>query len=260
MPEHDRPTWQLPPGVSRATWDYVHHPAIADDYDDYFAFNSLFEHDGRVLAQNLQPPGLVADLGCGTGRALLPLVRNGHHGLAIDLSAHMLRIVRDKAKQEALPIHCVQANLVELDFLAENSVDHAMCLFSTLGMIRGRVNRRRALAHFRRILKQGGRLVLHVHNYWYNLRDPLGPYWLLKNLMSAPLSREVEIGDKWFPYRGLPSMYLHVFRRRELAADLRDAGFHIVERIPLGTPRREPLRQAWFMEWFRANGWIIVCQ
>ena len=260
MADHNRPSWQLPPGVTRATWDYVNHPSIADDYDDYFAFNSLFEHDERVLAENFQPLGLVADLGCGTGRALMPLVRAGHRGLAIDLSEHMLRIVREKTKLEKLPIDCVNANLVELDCIGDCTVDHAMCLFSTLGMIRGRRNRRRALMHFRRILKPGGRFVLHVHNYWYNLRDPLGPIWLMKNLVTAPFSREVEIGDKWFPYRGLPSMFLHVFRRRELAADLRSAGFQIVKRIPLGTPRREALTRPWFFEWFRANGWIVVCE
>lgn len=260
MPEHDRPSWQLPPGVSRATWDYVHHPAIADDYDDYFAFNSLFEHDERVLAEHFQPLGVVADLGCGTGRALVPLVRAGHRGLAVDLSAHMLRVVRDKAALENLPIQCVLANLVELDCLADHSVDHAMCLFSTLGMIRGRENRRKALVHFRRIIKPGGRFVLHVHNYWYNLRDPKGPFWLVKNLFAAPFSRDIEIGDKWFPYRGLPSMFLHVFRWQELATDLQRAGFAVVKRIPLDTPRREALKRPWFMEWFRANGWIVVCE
>jgi SAM-dependent methyltransferase len=260
MTEHDRPSWQLPPGVSRATWDYVHHTGIADDYDEYFAFNSLFEHDERVLAEYFQPLGVVADLGCGTGRALVPLVRAGHQGLAVDLSAHMLRIVREKAGLEKLPIECVLANLVELDCLADNSVDHAMCLFSTLGMIRGRANRRQALAHFRRILNPGGRFVLHVHNYWYNLRDPAGPFWLVKNLFTAPFSRDVEIGDKWYPYRGLPSMFLHVFRWRELAADLHGTGFTIVQQIALDTPRREVLTYPWFLPWLRANGWIVVCE
>ena len=74
MTRPDRPTWQLPPGVSRGLWDYVHTPHIADDYDDYFAFNSLFETDGAVLNRHFDRPGLVADLGCGTGRALVPLV------------------------------------------------------------------------------------------------------------------------------------------------------------------------------------------
>ncbi len=258
MTSPNRPTWQLPPGVSRGTWDYFHASHIADDYDDYFAFNSLFEFDQAVLRRQFDRPGLIADLGCGTGRALVPLVRDGHRGLAIDLSEHMLRIVREKAAEESLPIECLRANLVELDGVADAAVDYAMCMFSTLGMIRGRANRRRALAHARRILKPGGRLVLHVHNYWYNLRDPEGPLWVLGNLLQTPLSRELEVGDRWFPYRGLPSMFLHVFRWRELAADLRSAGFRIVERIALDAQRRHALERPWLLGPLRTNGWIVT--
>jgi SAM-dependent methyltransferase len=260
MTRPDRPTWQLPPGVSRGLWDYVHTPHIADDYDEYFAFNTLFETDGAVLRRHFDPPGLVADLGCGTGRALVPLVKSGHRGLAIDLSEHMLRVVQAKADDEGLSIECVRANLVELDAIADQSVDYAMCLFSTLGMIRGRANRRRALTHVRRILKPGGRFVLHVHNYWFNLRDPEGPWWVLTNLVRAGVRRDVEIGDRWYPYRGLPSMFLHVFRWRELAADLHAAGFRIVERIALDAPRRSPLRRPWLLGPLRTNGWIVTCQ
>jgi len=260
MTRPDRPTWQLPPGVSRGLWDYVHAPHIAEDYDDYFAFNSLFATDQAVLRRQFERPGLVADLGCGTGRALVPLVRAGHRGLAVDLSEHMLRIVRNKADAENLPIDCVRANLVQLDAIADRSVDYAMCLFSTLGMIRGRENRRRVLGHSRRILKPGGRMVLHVHNYWFNLRDPDGPWWVLTNLIRATFRREVEIGDRWFPYRGLPSMFLHVFRWRELAADLRAAGFSIVERIALDAARRKPLNRPWLLGPLRTNGWIVACE
>ena len=99
------PHWQLPPGVSRGSWDYIRSPHIAEQYDEFFAENRLFEFDERELARILPSHGLVADLGCGTGRALLPLVRRGMQGLAIDLSAEMLAIVAEKAEAEDLPIH-----------------------------------------------------------------------------------------------------------------------------------------------------------
>jgi SAM-dependent methyltransferase len=260
MSRPDRPAWQLPPGVPRGAWDYVHASHIADDYDGYFAGNPLFETDGAVLRRHFDRPGVVVDLGCGTGRALLPLIREGHRGVAVDLSRHMLRIVREKVAAENLPVECLQANLCQLDCLADGAADYAMCLFSTLGMIRGRLHRRFALGHFRRILRPGGKLVLHVHNYWFNLRDPGGPFWLLKNLATAPLSRDVEVGDKWFLYRGLPSMFLHVFRWRELAADLRSVGLRVVEKIPLDVSRRRPLARPWLLGPLRTNGWIVVCQ
>jgi hypothetical protein len=92
------------------------------------------------------------------------------------------------------------------------------------------------------------------------LRDPDGPWWVVKNLVSATMRRDMEIGDRWYPYRGLPSMFLHVFRWRELAADVSQAGFRITERISLDAPRREALRRPWLFGPLRTNGWIVTCE
>jgi ubiquinone/menaquinone biosynthesis C-methylase UbiE len=254
------PHWQLPPGVSHGTWEYAHRESIADDYDDYFASNSLFEFDQALLAEEFQPPGLVADLGCGTARALVPLVQAGHRGLAIDLSDPMLTIVEEKAADGELDIECLQANLVELTsaLVADQSVDYAMCMFSTLGMIRGHANREQVLANTFRMLKPGGKFVVHVHNFWFNLRDPGGPWWVVSNLVQAAMRRNLEAGDKYFLYRGVPDMYLHVFRPRELRRLFQGAGFRIRRWVPLEVTRRHALKHPWLLESLRANGWIVV--
>jgi ubiquinone/menaquinone biosynthesis C-methylase UbiE len=240
-------------------WDYVRSRDIAEDYDEFFAFNTLFEFDEQVLARHFTPPGVVIDLGCGTARALVPLTRRGFEGIAVDLSERMLQIVREKAASEGLPIECVQANLVELDAVPDDAADYAMCLFSTLGMIHGRGNRRRALRHARRILKPGGVFVIHAHNFWFNLFDPGGPWWVLGSLLRSTFRADVERGDKYFPYRGVPNMYLHVFTCRELKQDLKRTGFRVREIIPLDTSRQKRLANAWFAGGIRANGWIVVC-
>jgi hypothetical protein len=112
----------------------------------------------------------------------------------------------------------------------------------------------------RLILKPGGLFVLHIHNFWYNLFDPEGPWWVLKSIAQAPFRREFEIGDKQFDYRGIPQMYLHVFRRCEVLRLLRDTGFRVRELIPLDYRRSGRLRFAWWMGNVRANGWIVVCE
>lgn len=256
------PHWRLPPGVSHGTWEYTQRASIADDYDDYFAFNSLFEFDQALLSKEFATPGLVADLGCGTARALTPLVKAGHRGLAIDLSDAMLTIVEEKAADENLDITCLQANLVELnkDLVADGSVDYAMCMFSTLGMIRGSTNRQRVMENAFRMLRPGGLFVVHVHNLWFNLRDPGGPWWVLKNLLTAPLSKQLEVGDKYFPYRGVPDMFLHVFCRGELRRLFTNADFAIRRWAPLEVTRRHALPCPWLFESLRANGWIVVGQ
>ena len=259
MPSARRPEWQLPPGVSRGVWQYTQADHIADQYDTYFAGNRLFEFDKQVLSRWFTKTGVVVDLGCGTGRSLVPLARAGFRGLGIDLSSEMLRIVAAKARAEDLPIWGVRANMVELGCLRDAAVDYAVSLFSTLGMIRGRENRRHVLMHVRRILKPGGLFVLHVHNFWFNLFDPAGRRWLLRHLPAALLRRGVERGDKYFQYRGVPQMYLHTFTRGELLGELRRAGFHVEELIPLAVARQSRLSCRWFFGGLRANGWIAVC-
>lgn len=255
-----RPSWQLPAGVTRGMWEYAQTEHIARDYDEYFAFNSLFEFDQEVLNRHFARPGYVVDLGCGTGRALMPLICRGFRGMAVDLSAEMLAVVGEKAELERLPIDRIVANLVDLDCLSEGIADYCISMFSTLGMIRGRQNRQRALEHVRRILKPGGLFVLHVHNLWYNLYDPGGPWWLLKNLFRAVVVRDVEAGDKFFDYRQIPNMFLHVFRRRELLGALRESGFRVRELIPLDPRRHQALARPWLFADLRANGWIVVCE
>ena len=85
-------------------WQYAHSENIATDYDDYFALNQLFEFDEQVIARYLSKPGLVADFGCGTGRALMPLARRGFRTLAVDLSDHMLELVGEKAEVDELEV------------------------------------------------------------------------------------------------------------------------------------------------------------
>ncbi|HVA47420.1 MAG TPA: methyltransferase domain-containing protein [Pirellulales bacterium] len=258
MPD-DVPQWRLPSGITLGLWQYAHADHIAYRYDDYFAQNSLFEFDEAVLSRHLSRPGLLVDLGCGTGRLLVPFARRGFRGLAVDLSMPMLDVVGQKAREESLAIDRLRANLTELGCLRDAVADYAICMFSTLGMVRGRQNRLRVLGHARRILKPGGKFALHVHNRWYNLFDPQGRAWLARNLFGSLVRRDQEPGDKFFDYRGIPNMFLHVFTRRELKTDLLAAGFRIVEFIALDTQRRHALRRPWLFGRLRANGWIVVC-
>lgn len=260
MTQTQRPQWQLPPGVTRGMWDYAHTDHIANDYDTYFTGTRLFDLDEAILKLHFTTPGLVADLGCGTARALVPLVKRGFRGLAVDLSEPMLRVVQQKAEKEQLDITCVRANLVELDGIADDAVDYCISLFSTLGMIRGRENRQHALRHTRRILKPGGKFVLHVHNYWYNLYDPGGPWWVIGNYLRATFKRDVEPGDKFFFYRGVNNMFLHVFRYGELKRELKRAGFKIIDVVHLDPRRHRALSSPWLLGNLRANGWIVVCE
>jgi SAM-dependent methyltransferase len=154
----------------------------------------------------------------------------------------------------------LRANLVQLQCLRAASVDHAVCLFSTLGMVRGRAHRRTVLQHARRILRPKGRLVLHAHNRWSSLRDPGGMAALWRSWWAARRNATADFGDRIYPYRGLPNMFLHSFGARELRKDLTAAGFHVAGWYPL-TPRGDAeLRCRRWLGGLRAGGFMVVAE
>ena len=259
-----RPDWQLPPGVPRALWHYAQSDEIAESYDEFFEHTQLLSYDVQCvideLADQLLAETVVADLGCGTGRIISALMQFGGKYLAVDLSQAMLDEVLQKTTQDAERVIPIQSNLVTLQGISSESVNHATCMFATLGMIQGKANRQQAVDHMARILKPGGKLILHVHNFWYSLRDRKGIRWVLGNLINGCRSRGVDVGDRVFNYRGIPNMFHHSFRWRELSGILKDSGLKICNRICLNQTRAGALKLPWLLPGLRSNGWIVVCQ
>jgi SAM-dependent methyltransferase len=250
--------WQLPPGVTPGLWDYLHDPAIAQGYDDSLAGSSLFTADLAFVKRYCSRPGRLLDLGCGTGRLLVPLAQKGYWGLGVDLSEEMLKTAGAKAAAAGVAVQLLKANLVELDGLADQSFDYAACLFSTLGMVAGTDPRRRVVEQVHRLLRPGGTFVLHVHNRWFNFWNPPGRRWLLRDLGRSLLRRETA-GDRRMPvHQGIAGLTLHLFTRREAVRLLTGAGFQIEEVLPLSL--RPDARLPWphWFSWLRAYGYLLA--
>jgi len=250
------PAWRLPDGVDAPLWEYTHTPRLAAEEDDYFAHHPLFRADVRTLDERFVVPGRLVDLGCGTGRHAIRFARKGFSVTAVDLSRPMLERVGSKARAEGVDLVRIQGNLCRLSCFPDRGFDYALSMFSTLGMIRGRASRRRALAEAGRILRPGGRIALHVHNLWLNLRHGQGRKWLRAQAWGALLHR-TELGDRRMNYRGMAGMRVHLYRWGELKGELRDAGFRIDEVLPLDQVSAAPIAAPWFAHRLRAGGWIV---
>jgi SAM-dependent methyltransferase len=252
--------WQLPPGVNRCLWDYLHDSGVAHGYDAGLAGSSLFDIDTAFVQRHGDRPGRLLDLGCGTGRLLIPFAQRGWWVLGVDLSAEMLAVAAGKARQAGAEVQLMRANLVALDALTPCSFDRAACLFSTLGMVVGSDMRRRVVAHAYRLLRPGGRFILHVHNRWFNLHDPSGRRWLLADLLHQAVGRAPG-GDRLMPiHQGIAGLTLHLFTRREAVRLLRDAGFRIVEVQPISLRPDGRLRCGWWFGRLRAYGYLIAAE
>lgn len=254
------PDWQLPPGVDRGLWQYLHNADLAQGYDDRLRNDPLCQADIAFTAARVAGPGRLLDLGCGTGRLLIPFAQRGWWCLGVDLSDEMLRVAAASARTANVRINLLKANLVELDGLKAGSFDLAACLFSTLGMIRGASARRQVVAHVYRLLRPGGQFVLHVHNRWFSLFDTAGRRWLLHDFLKS-LLRRPDAGDRPMPiHQGVAGLTLHHFYRHEALQLLRQTGFRVREVRAVGLGPGGQLAWPWLLTGMRAYGFLIAAE
>jgi SAM-dependent methyltransferase len=262
-PKHSAPPqWRRPAGVAPGTWDYVNQRTIADHYDAFVADTPLCRLDRELLSEWLpgtdaSNPQLVLDLGCGSGRTAIPLAAAGYDVIGIDLSESMLQVVREKSeanRDDCGSVGVVRANLVDLDCLASQSADHAVCLFSTLGMIQGR---RQMLSHVARIVRPGGRLMIHVHNRWAAVREPAGCRGLAKSWLASVGDADCEFGDSVYAYRGIETMFMHRFSKRELRRDLITSGWQVVRIDAVSIDGSRTIQAGWLGA-IQAGGYLAV--
>jgi SAM-dependent methyltransferase len=250
------PAWRLPEGVDAPLWEYTQTPRLAAEEDAYFADHPLFQADQRILEDRFVRAGRLADLGCGTARHALRFAQRGFDVTAVDLSRPMLETARRKALAAGIRLRAVRANLCSLSCFPDRVFDYVLVMFSTLGMIRGRLPRRHALQEAARVLREGGRLALHAHSLWLNLRDCQGRAWLLAQARRAVAGRG-DIGDRVMDYRGISAMRVHLYRWGELKGELSRAGFGVDEVVWLDEVSSEPIRAAWLLPRLRAGGWVV---
>jgi len=254
------PDWQLPRGVNRGLWDYVRDDDMPQAYDIGLAESSLARADIHFAERHFDRPGPLIDLGCGTGRLLVPFAARGYWVVGVDLSAGMLRVVADKARAANVCVNCIRGNIVELECLAEQSFDYAACLFSTLGMISGSFTRLRALREVYRLLRPSGKFVLHVHNYWFNLWNAPGRRWLARDIWRW-IGRSEQAGDCRMPvHQGIAGLSLHLFRRKEAIRLLKDAGFSILEILPVSLASDSRLKWPRWFGSLRGYGYLIAAE
>ncbi|OWK34849.1 class I SAM-dependent methyltransferase [Fimbriiglobus ruber] len=227
------PDWQLPPGVDRGLWDYLHSSDMVRGYDAQMAASALASADTAFCETAFPRPGRLIDLGCGTGRLCIHFARRGYDCTGVDLSPEMLAQARENAAKELgepRSPNWAEANLVDLAGVADESFHYAACLFSTLGMVRGSENRAAVLRSAHRVLKPGGRFVLHVHNRWFR---ELGWSRVISGAFKS-LVGNTTAGDMTMPQAyGGAALTLHHFSQSETVDLLTRTGFSIAEMRPV---------------------------
>jgi ubiquinone/menaquinone biosynthesis C-methylase UbiE len=195
------------------TWD-----AIAESFDLTRQKPWKFCLD---FISSLKNSDIVADIGCGNGRHLLPCAHNCSHAIGVDISQKLLRIVQNKlSNKHIINVSLIHADVVQLP-LADNSLN-AVLFIASLHNIKGKEHRFRALQEVGRVLKPNGVALISVWSRWQDM------YW--RYFMKQFIVRSREFGDIdvfWKQHTlNLPRFY-HLYSRREFQRELHDAHFYI---------------------------------
>jgi len=128
------------------------------DYADYTDDLPLVE----AYAQRTGGP--VLELGCGTGRLLLPLANAGYEVTGVDLSPEMLRIARSRAEAAGVAqrVTLVQGDYTDAPLAGAYRL--ALVMMNTFLHLTSQSAQLRALRHWREHLAPGGLLLIDIFN------------------------------------------------------------------------------------------------
>ena len=136
-----------------------YHGLMAESYDLFRGDDSVEEAPwfGFYRRRLEERPGLALELGCGTGRILLPFLQAGFAMEGVDSSPEMLAICREKAARRGLHPILYEQYMQDLD-LPQRYTTLLIPLGSFI-LIGGHDDAREALRRFHAHLVPGGQLV-----------------------------------------------------------------------------------------------------
>lgn len=125
-----------------------------------------FDADEHLyLSYALMTGGPVLELGCGSGRLLLPLARAGYEVWGVDSSPAMLRAARARLDGAGLRgVRLVETALWELGALPSGRFGLAYCALNTWAHLHDSADALRALEAVHRALRPAGLLVLDLED------------------------------------------------------------------------------------------------
>jgi SAM-dependent methyltransferase len=144
---------------------YESYEFIADLYDYVVPYRNRPDVSFFVAAAQ-EAGGRVLELGCGTGRVLIPTARAGVNITGLDLSRHMLAVCKERLQEETADVQS-RVKLVEADmrtFTLEQSFSLVTMPFRPFQHLVTVEDQLSCLASIRRHLELGGRLILDLFN------------------------------------------------------------------------------------------------
>src|SRR5579862_5599676 len=152
----------------------MRHGKIPDWYNkDSEKYDLYNEENSKIINGTLEKilkkykVKTVLDLTCGTGSQVFWLTKHGYTVTGSDISPGMLKIAKNKAKQEKIS---VQLLLGDMRTIQVGKFDAALTIFNSIGHLT-KAGFEKAMRNIHSNLHNGGIYVFDIFNKQYFLRD-----------------------------------------------------------------------------------------
>lgn len=213
-------------------------------YDEQFAKTFPSDWEMQVLNKYLQVKGSLLDVGCGTGRHVVPLAERNFDVLSVDKDKEFVEAAKSKLKQKKPNAGLIVADGCNLP-LQDCSFNYVVSMGNVLGDVGvNRTKRENILKEMQRTTKTTGILIVElVHRYWQPA-DILRWLWnYLTTTIQKLLGKSIEYGDYTETIHfddHIEKLTFHAFTTRE-AQKLFEA---------LGLSAKVEKRRKLFHDWF----------
>jgi len=174
---------------------------------------------------NLSKESLVADIGCGNGRHLIPCAKQCKKVFGVDVSEELLKIVQKKITENNLSnVELMHSEAVNIP-IKDNLVD-AVLYIATMHNIPQRYRRLKSLMEINRILKKDGEAIISVWSRW---QDKFRQHFIKKCLTNVNRKEFGDIDVYWRQHGLDISRFYHLYSKRELQNDIKQAGLDLIK-------------------------------
>lgn len=115
-----------------------------------------------IFKKNKLEPGLIADLGCGTGSFCLEMAKKGYEMIGIDMSAEMLSCARQKALEGGIDILFLNQDMTSFELYG--TVDVVTCLMDSVNYITYKNDLKRLFRLVNNYLNPGGLFIFDINS------------------------------------------------------------------------------------------------
>ncbi len=162
--------------------DYDYEGFLAEIYDLWFPRGEVFEDTEFYYQQISASGGKALDVGCGSGRLLVPFLQAGLNVEGLDLSKTMLERCTERLAEHGLSTRLYAQPMQELDVSARYHCIYVP--FSSFQLLLDRAHALRALERFYAHLVPGGKLLVTNYIPWQAMHADLP--WKLRRVGVRP--------------------------------------------------------------------------